>query len=84
MTGGGGWKYGTKTMSSQEEEMSYQLQMLSQGLDYDASDLVTKDIVPTEVEATEVEHSAQVPTITVDSITNPAIIIDREYFYTKD
>ena len=72
-----------KKMSSQEEEMSYQLQMSSQGLDYDASDLVTKEIVPTEVEATEVEHSAQVTTITVDSITNPAIIIDREYFYTS-
>ena len=71
-------------MSSQEEEMSYQLQMSSQGLDYDASDLVTKEIVPTEMEVTEVEHSAQVTTITVDSITNPAIIIDREYFYTKD
>ena len=70
-------------MSSQEEEMSYRLQMSSHGLDYDASDLVTKEIVPTEVEATEVEHSAQVTTITVDSITNPAIIIDREYFYTS-
>ena len=57
--------------------------MSSQGLDYDASDLLTKEIVPTEVEATEVEHSAQVTTITVDSITNPAIIIDREYFYTS-
>ena len=71
-------------MPSKEEEMSYQLQMSSQGLDYDASDQATKEIVPTEVEATEVEHLAQVTTITVDSITNPAIIIDREYFYTKD
>ena len=72
-------------MSSQEEETSYQLQMSSQGLDYDASDPVTKEIVPTEVEATELEHSAQVTTIIVYSIiTNPTIIIDREYFYTKN
>ena len=32
----------------------------------------------------EAEHSAQVTSITVDStISKPAIIIDREYFYTK-
>ena len=73
-----------KTMSSQEEEMSYQLQMSSQGLDYDASDLVTKEIVPTEVEATEVDHTAQITTITFDSvISKPVSIIDREYFFTK-
>ena len=36
------------------------------------------------MEVTDAEYSAQITTITVDStLRKPAIIIDREYFYTK-
>ena len=80
-------------MLFQEEETSYQNQIgqenfdrqeSSQGIDYDVSDLLMKAIAPEEGETTESKHSAQVTIITVDStISKPAIIIDREYFYTN-
>ena len=83
-----------KRMSFQEEETSYQNQIcqekfdrqrLSQGLDSDVSNLLTKVIVPGEVKATEAEHSATVTTITADAtIIKPAIIINRKYVYTID
>ena len=52
-------------MSSQEEETSYQNQVVqdffdqqdpSQGMNYDEAELLTATIVPREVEATEVDH----------------------------
>ena len=81
-------------MSSQLEETIYQNNVAkeifveedpSQGVDYNAADLLTPTIVPGEVNATEDEHEAQVTTITFDSavIEKPVRIIDREYFVTK-
>ena len=63
-------------MSSQEEDTSYQNQLVqenfdlqdpSQGMNYDECELLTVSIVPEEVEVTEVDHTAQVTTITFDS-----------------
>ena len=81
-------------MSSQLEETIYQNNVAkeifveehpSQGVDYNAADLLTPTIVPGEVNATEDEHEAQVTTITFDSavIEKQVRIIDREYFVTK-
>jgi len=81
-------------MSSQLEETTYQNNVAkeifdeedpSQGVDYNAADLLTPTIVPGEVNATEDEHEAQVTTITFDSavIEKQVRIIDREYFVTK-
>ena len=80
-------------MSSQEEETSYQNQLVqekidqqnpSQGMNYDEAELLTATIVPEEVEATEVDHTAQITKITFDSvISKPVSIIYREYFFYK-
>ena len=81
-------------MSSQLEETIYQNNIAqeifveedpSQGVDYNAADLLTPTIVPGEVNATEDEHEAQVTTITFDSsvIEKQVRYIDREYFVTK-
>ena len=81
-------------MSSQEEETSYQNQVVqdffdqqdpSKGMNYDEAELLTPSIVPGEVEATEDDHEAQITTITFDSavIEKPVSIIDREYCFTK-
>ena len=80
-------------MSSQEEETSYQNQLIqekidqqdpSQGMNYNEAELLTVTIVPGEVEVTKVDHTAQITTITFDSvISKPVSIIDREYFFTK-
>ena len=80
-------------MSSQEEETSYQNQLVqekfdlqdpSQGINYDEAELLTASIVPEEVETTEIDHTAQVTTIIFNStISKPVSIIDRKYFFTK-
>ena len=80
-------------MSSQEEETSYQNQLVqekinlhdpSQGMNFDEVELLTASILPEEVEATEVDHIAQVTTITFDStIRKPVSIIDREYIFLQ-
>ena len=80
-------------MSSQEEETSYQNQLVqekfdlqdpSQGMNYDESELLMASIVPEEVETTEVDYTAQVTTITFDSTISKSVsIIDRECFFYK-